>query len=464
MKTTELAAPSRSCPFTLCQAQKARHSVRHGVFALVAAGSWGAALLSSALAADPASPVALQDVKARLESKPVQELYSKTYYSLLDRIAPDGYFEESLTGAYGGMYCRTAGATVALFIEAGELQNAENTIRFILDATRRNGKDRIAHILGKAVQGPDGKVSQQYTGNESQIDGQAHVILAWAQLALARGTTPFEDETYEAVAKLMDSTVDWPYFLSGEGQLPMFPNHQMHLIYSVSLEHSREGRRWQCFDILTNSFTGAALESMIAVAKRRGDEARAKVWEGKLADLRKGIETNLTRVVNGKKVFLEMRLPDGNKGVPFEGMSWVNYGPVAAQWDPLGREVTTNTIDLLREKLWRRDLQDGKLHYLALEYAPNGSLTEWIIGKGVAWDLDYSRKEKQWDRIAETLDFLALRHDRPVYMESMGYDAATKKWVVSQDIGNGEQAAWWCWAMARLRKEAGLPVVPPRVP
>jgi hypothetical protein len=33
----------------------------------------------------------------------------------------------------------------------------------------------------------------------------------------------------------------------------------------------------------------------------------------------------------------------------------------------------------------------------------------------------------------------------------------------SKDAGNGEQCAWWCWAMARLRKEKGLPVVPKRM-
>jgi hypothetical protein len=33
----------------------------------------------------------------------------------------------------------------------------------------------------------------------------------------------------------------------------------------------------------------------------------------------------------------------------------------------------------------------------------------------------------------------------------------------SKGAGNGEQCAWRCWAMARLRKEKGLPVVPKRM-
>jgi hypothetical protein len=31
------------------------------------------------------------------------------------------------------------------------------------------------------------------------------------------------------------------------------------------------------------------------------------------------------------------------------------------------------------------------------------------------------------------------------------------RWTL-KDPGNGEQAAWYCWAMARLRKALGLPV------
>lgn len=31
------------------------------------------------------------------------------------------------------------------------------------------------------------------------------------------------------------------------------------------------------------------------------------------------------------------------------------------------------------------------------------------------------------------------------------------------DGGNGEQCAWWCWAIAKLRKELGLDAAPKKV-
>ena len=104
-----------------------------------------------------------------------------------------------------------------------------------------------------------------------QIDGQAHVIMAWAQLALLRGRTDFEDLTYTIVAKLMDRTSDQPYFMWGRGHAV-----SVNLVQNISLEHSREGRYWHVWDLLTQCVVGSSLESMIKIAKSRGDPANAE--------------------------------------------------------------------------------------------------------------------------------------------------------------------------------------------
>lgn len=73
---------------------------------------------------------------------------------------------------------------------------------------------------------------------------------------------------------------------------------------------------------------------------------------------------------------------------------------------------------------------------------------------------------------------ITINASTPIYMEGgwleakgykqsdklTGLDVAALKgatWRI-KDAGNGEQTAWWCWAMARLRKEAGLPAEPVR--
>ncbi|NIA28915.1 MAG: hypothetical protein GWP06_03265 [Actinobacteria bacterium] len=561
----------------------------------------------------PVVPTAAQratmtDIKKSLQSEFMEGLYQRTYFSLLDRVDPDGFLQESLTGRYPGMFPRTVGGIVSLFIETGELEISEKIINCTLEAMTVNEMERIPHVFlrqtndlipvfnGKEPMQPEtsvalcklgqnrsvavkfkapdqpiiaveaaislnackgvltmalgkdkdsapirsvsirakqvnpgqlwqrfefsqppvldkgreyfirfkyngfgyptwfglddvpkqggafwlkkGALSSKWIYQKShapayavdvgnlrheqrcepykiyddwdQIDGQANVIMAWARLALKRCRTAFEDRTYPLVAKLMDRTSDQPYFMCGQGQAV-----GVNLVQNIALEHSREGRYWHTWDILTQCVVGASLESMIKVARRKSDTKHALRWQNRLQLLKNGIAQNLTRIVNGKKVYLEMRLPNSAGGVPFTGMGWLNFAPVMAQWEPLERQVLCNTVETLRGKLL---LKYHGQKYLAMEYDPDGKVhDDWIIGKGVGWEIEYARQEKEYDRIIEWLDFLKSFHSGDLYSEFMHLDK-TGKWTTG-DGGNGEQSSWWCWALARLRKEAGLPVV-----
>ena len=569
-------------------------------------------LLSLVLSVIPISArqITLDDVRARLQSDFINGLYHRTYYSLLDRIDVDGFLQESLTGRYPGMFPRTVGGAVSLFLETNELHVAEKMIQCTLQAMTVNDMERIPHVflrqkndlvpvfnnnelmqsstpdalykLGsdnsaamtfrapsesifaieaaikvsacrgvltmtirkekeseplisaslntddvtpgqlwqrfqltrglKLDAGQEYVIRFDYAGfghsvwfgikdedeksggfwqkvntdvsgwtliNEhfpafivdsghlrheqrhepyniycdwDQIDGQAHVIMAWARLALQRGRTAFEDSTYPVVATLMDRTSDQPYFMWGRGHAV-----GVNLVQNISLEHSREGRYWHAWDILTQCVVGASLQSMIDIARQHGDSKHALRWQDRLQVLEKGIKQNLTRIVNNNLVYLEMRLPNSAGGVPFTGMGWMNFAPIMAQWEPLDRQVLRNTVQVMREKL----LFDFKNHkYLAMEYDQNGKVFHSIIGKGVGWEIDYARQEKEYDRIVDWLDFLSATHSGEFYTEFMSIDE-NGKWITG-DGGNGEQSSWWCWAMARLRKDVGLPVIDKR--
>jgi hypothetical protein len=171
----------------------------------------------------------------------------------------DGFLPESLTGAYEGMYCRTTGALVSLFLETGRLKEAELNIQCILNATTQYDMERIPHVVGIK--------DNKYTiiSDEHQIDGQAHVLMAWARLALKRGHTKFEDDTWPLVSAIMKRTCDRTFFQHGRWSV------ETGLVRNISFEHSREGRRWDTWDLLTQSFVGAALNDMAAVAARRGE-------------------------------------------------------------------------------------------------------------------------------------------------------------------------------------------------
>ncbi len=411
------------------------------------------------------SQTVLTELKHRLQSPYFENLYAKTYYSLLDRIGKDGFLPESQTGAYEGMYCRTTGAMVSLLLETGRLKEAELNIKCVLDATVQYDMERIPHVIGLK--------NNSYTiiSDEHQIDGQAHVLLAWARLALKRGHTVFEDKTWPLVSVIMKRTCDRTFFQHGRWSV------ETGLVRNISFEHSREGRRWDTWDLLTQSFVGAALKNMAAVAARRGDKNLADNWLKNLSILKEGIQKNLTTVRNGDTTYLEMRLPNSNGGVPYLGMGWVTLSPIAAQWEGMSHAVMTNTVKAMQRTMLKKT---NGVTWMPTDSYPDGTVSNEIIGKGMAWELDFARSEKDYNRIDEILKLIEIVNAaKPLYMEGGWLDGSSHKqadrltdhdfaemtkavWK-TKDAGNGEQCAWWCWAMARLRKEAGLSAEPKRV-
>jgi hypothetical protein len=402
-------------------------------------------------------------VRKLLESPYFEGLYARTYWSLIDRTGPDGFVPESLTGAYGGMFPRTIGGLSLLFLETGRLDDAERSIACVLRAMEQNNLELVPHVIGKS--------GDRYIirDDEFQIDGQAHVILGWARLARRRGRTPFEDQTWNQVSALMTRTTSRAFLDYGG-----FPS-QLGLVRNSALEHSREGRFWDTYDLLSQSFVGAALKDMAAVARRRGDTERANLWEAKLAILSKGVTKNLTTVRAGKLTYLEMRLPNSAAGVPYLGLGWVALAPIAAGWDPdADPQVMQNTVAVMQRTLLK--VTHG-LPWMPTDSYADGSFSNGILGKGQAWEMDYSRVHGDYTRIEQILRLIEEANGTTsLYMEGAwladahhnvssrlhdsdlaALEAAAWK---TTDGGNGEQDVWWCWAMARLRREMGMPVEP----
>ena len=401
------------------------------------------------------------DVKAKLQDPAIETLYSKTYYSLVDRLETDGYLPESLTGAYAGMYPRTTGALVLLFLETERYDDAERNIKYVLDAVTKNGFERVPHVLERGL---------SIYSDEHQIDGQAHVILAWARLALQRGHTRFEDDTWEQVSKLMSRTCDRTFFQYGGWSI------EPGLVRNIAFEHSRDFRRWDTYDLLTQSFVGAALTEMLKVAERHNAPKQIADWSRKLEILTDGIKRHLVIERDGKPTFAEMLVPNGNGGDTYAGMGWVNMSPIAAGWsvDP---EILKNTMAYM-DSHWLQTT--GGIKWMPTDIYPDGTFTNEVIGKGIGWELDFARSEGNYGRMLEILELIkASNAGKKIYMEFAwlegdGYkhndridrsDVDKMKNMVwtSRDAGNGEQSSWWCWAMARLRKSVGLPAQPDRV-
>lgn len=398
----------------------------------------------------------MDQVRKKLASPFHERLLRGTYDSIRGRLADDGYFPESLTGTYAGMFPRTVGALAPLLMDTGEPDCAERVVHYCIQGMLDNDMERIPHVVGP--RDDSGRIP--LLCDEDQVDGQASVIMAWALLAGRRGRTPYEDLSYPFVAKLLDRTTSAPYLLpepTGGRNLPG-------LVRNMNLEHSRDAHFWDAYDFLTQSFVASALENMIPIATRRMDARHAEHWGDILARLTANVSKNMTRELEGKTIYLEMLLPTNSGPVPFPGLGWLNLAPIPSGWQGIDATLFSDTIET-----WRRVARiewDGPAA-TSSDWLPKGHVdafgkqqSNMVIGKVIGWDMLHAMQNEQYDLVSSSLDFLEQTNRRPLLAEALCYDPETGQWDLN-DPGNGEQACWWTWAMTRVRKQAGLSLLPP---
>lgn len=375
-----------------------------------------------------------------------EALLSKSYTDLKNRIQPSGYFPESSTGAYGGMYCRTIGALARLFLATDHTEPIERMLRFCLNAMSEVDMERVPHTIDpeKGVRIDD----------VDQVDGQAHVILAWALLSLRDGQSQFQGQTYGTIAKLMDRTCLPPY-LSCHTRWRIEPG----LVLNTHLEHSREHEYWHAFDFLTQSFVAAALRAMKDVAIRRDDNEHAERWNTRLRMLEENINSRMVRDFDGQQIYAEMLLPTGREPAVFPGISWLNLAPVPAGWDGVDQTLFEQTIDA-----WHRhaELRWNDLSLTVSDWLPE-KRGHQIHTKVFGWDIVYLARRGQWKRVLDILSFLKQVNGDGFLSEAFVYNIDEDQWSV-RDRGNGEQAAWFCWGLIECRKILGLDALPSCVP
>ncbi len=397
----------------------------------------------------------------KFQSEKFHLMFQDNYRSIMERFHTDGFFPESLNGVYPGMFPRTIGALTRLLICTGELELLEKSIGCCIAAMKKAGMEYVPHVIGKAKNG-----SFYIHDDICQIDGQAHLILAWALLALERNNTRFEDDTYEFIVRLMNRTVS-AGFLGSCTKWRCEPG----VILNTHLEHSREWNMWIAYDFLSNSFVAAALSNMIEVAQRRGDDATANQWSQTLKFLEANIHEVMTFEHNGKRCFCEMLLPTGRAPEVFPGLSWLNLAPIPSGWNNYDPQILANTIDLWHERA-QIDWDGPPITACEVNFnmesackwnGPPEMGCEWstrghnnqTYGKMLGWDLLYCVKTEDYRRAYDMLDFLEQVNTGKLYSEIFTYKPSLKKWML-RDAGNGEQTAWLCWSLVESRIILGL--------
>ena len=247
----------------------------------------------------------------------------------------------------------------------------------------------------------------------------------------------FIEESYPLIKKFAN------FFIDGS----QYYNKKLNLIYNPSLEHSRKGRYWQSYDLITNVFASQALRELAEFAEKTGDAASAEKWLTRAKKIEKGIKDNLITEVDGLKIYGEYY--DAEDGMKFyQGISWVNFAPVAAEWYAMDEEIMRNTYEIYKK-------------YATVKmYGINGLATDAtlgtneirreLIGKGTAWELMFCAMIGDTDRVAEIMRLEAVTAEKnrlTVYPESWISQSAVS------DPGNQEHCAWQVYAVCRVFPE-----------
>ena len=271
-----------------------------------------------------------------------------------------------------------------------------------------------------------------FSTNHDQPDGNYMLIHAWVQYVNNAPDTQedkaFIEVTYPIIAGFADYYIENGYI-----------DEDLKLMRNPNLEHSREGRYWNDYDLITNVFASQALKEMSEIAQARGDKESAGKWMATSKTLAEGIHENLTTEIEGKTIYAELLNADaGNQMI--EGFSWVNQAFMAAEWYAMDEEIAANTMELYQLKAPME--YKGTLMLDACYDLKTGASGGHVIGKGFAWDLMYSAKTNDLDRLQYLLDFsVKFSSDTGVYPESWFVDRGLS------DVGNQEHCSWQVYAM-----------------
>ena len=274
-----------------------------------------------------------------------------------------------------------------------------------------------------------------------QVDGHYMLVNAYAMFALA------DDGTYadlvEELYPLMSGFAD--YFINSDRSDYL---HDNNLLYNPSYEHSRKGRYWQDYDLITNCFASEALHKMSAVAKKLGEGADEEEFDTYADVIAAGVHQNLTSEINGKKIYTELIALDED-GKVYKGFSFVSLAPVACEWYAMDEEIMANTYAEYRRL--------GTERYGAYEMLPvvvelndndeRVSSGNHVIGKGLAWELYYLWSTGNTERLTQMLRFI----------DTNSVTTYPEVWVKNgtiSDNANQEHANWLIYMVAKISGKA----------
>ncbi|MBQ9468695.1 MAG: dockerin type I repeat-containing protein, partial [Clostridia bacterium] len=285
------------------------------------------------------------------------------------------------------------------------------------------------------------RASLRLYSDYTQTDTTYMLIHAWAMFANKAKKTDenlkFIVDSYPLIKSFANYFIDDPAYM----------NDSLDLLYNPSLEHSKQGRYWQSYDLITNVFASQALWELSAIAGTMDDATASQKWLAAARRIEGGINAHLVTDYEGKTIYGEFY--DSFDGMTFyPGISWVNFAPVAAEWYAMDVEIMKNTYEVYKEYAGITMLGYPGLSTDATLGADDKR--DSLIGKGVAWELMFCDRIGDTDRVKEILALERATAEK--YALSCYPESWISQYQVS-DPGNQEHCAWQVYAMCAVFPE-----------
>ena len=437
-----------------------------------------------------------------------RQLYDNTYRSLAERIRPNGYAATSLTGAYDGMYVRDASVQILAHIAAGDRTNAAKLLRFTLISHRSWNPAYAMHVM-----------RDEYTPLSVMPQADTAFLFLHALMSFISvfPDAPELDELLWIAKPVIPAFADYYFerfpgdeYTGSKGDpskhaaVPGTPEsdpgcfiRELGLLMNPFLEHSRDHSYYRGCDLLTNVWASQALKELSDYAAST-DPAASDRWLGRSEAIAEGIRRNLTCVVDGKRIYAEMRSfgrLDADTRVYtaheefYPGFSWVNLAPIGAGWYAAQPDILANTYEMYMrygseeyfghhrmlqavstlipaestaagdpaslsgsdaagtpaphsagDAAGTPELLSGASTVPVLDHPLSRIDEHHVIGKGLAWEIMYMKRIGNRERLKELVSFIE-ENTGDIYRESWRPDGE------GTDTANQEHASWMVIAM-----------------
>ena len=308
-------------------------------------------------------------------------------------------------------------------------------------------------------------------------------IYAWLKFAESAPYNPDNDDfikrSYPLVKKFADYFFTTDYLKYGG----TYYNEELKLLLNPNLEHTRVDAKeglftsvggtgmWEAYDLLTNVFASQALYMLSEYAKSQDEDPEYyQLCLQRAENIKEGINENLTVVFDNKKIYAELisanRYHNKDDDYLLEGLSYINYAPIGANWYGIDDDIMKNTISKYQEYAYveftcnpenpcydatKKYYLPSQVFYINNSYYDTGVVSGTTVGKLsgthvsgrlISWVIMACERYGDYTQMANLFLYIGKHSYKGYYPETWQPNDAMS------DMANQIMASWMVYAVS----------------